>query len=119
MHELGIAEAIVSIAAEHAAGRKVERVEVKIGHLRQVAPSALEFAFELVAHGTSVEGAELAIEHVPARIVCRGCASAGSVNEFPFACPACGNVDIDVESGDELYVDSLEVVDEIALSGRS
>ena len=49
MHELSIAESIVRIADAHAAGRRVTKVEVKVGHLRQVVPSALEFAFELVA----------------------------------------------------------------------
>jgi hydrogenase nickel incorporation protein HypA/HybF len=112
MHELGIAEAIVAIAEEHAGGRHVEKIELKIGHLRQVVPAALTFAFELVAQGTSVEGAILAIEDVPVRIVCRGCATDSRVSGFPFACPNCGSFDIDVVTGDELLVDSLEIVNE-------
>ncbi len=68
MHELTLADGIVRVACEAAAGRRVERVEVKVGHLRQVVPSALEFAFALVAEGTAVDGAELAIEAVPARV---------------------------------------------------
>jgi hydrogenase nickel incorporation protein HypA/HybF len=112
MHELGIAEAIVAIAEEHAGGRHVEKIELKIGHLRQVVPDALTFAFELVAQGTSVEGAILVIEDVPVRIVCRGCARDSRVTEFPFACPNCGSFDINVVTGDELLVDSLEIVNE-------
>jgi hydrogenase nickel incorporation protein HypA/HybF len=61
MHELSIAESVVGIASRHAAGRRVYKVELRVGHLRQVVPSALEFAFELVAQGTSLEGAELVI----------------------------------------------------------
>ena len=41
MHELSIAQAIVAIVSRHARGRKVHRVELKVGHLRQVVPSAL------------------------------------------------------------------------------
>ncbi len=119
MHELSIADAIVAIAEQHAAGRRVARVEVKIGHLRQVVPSALEFAFELVAEGTALEGAELEIEDVPVRIACRKCAAEGRVAEFPFTCPSCGSFDTDVVSGDELLVDSLELVDEPIAVGRS
>ena len=73
MHELSIAEAIVAIAERHAAGRRVYRVSVKVGHLRQVVPDALQFAFQLLTDGTVLEGAELAIEEVPARVRCRGC----------------------------------------------
>jgi hypothetical protein len=32
--------------------------------------------------------------------------------EFPFACPSCGSVDVDVKAGDELFVDALELVDQ-------
>jgi hydrogenase nickel incorporation protein HypA/HybF len=111
MHELSLAEAIAAIAEEHARGRRVAKVEVKIGHLRQVVPSALAFAFELVTQGTSIEGAELEIEHVPARVACRSCKAVSHLTEFPFACPSCGNVDVDVRAGDELFVDALELVE--------
>ena len=111
MHELSIAEAIVAIAEEHAQGRRVAKVDVKIGHLRQVAPSALIFAFELVTQGTSIEGAELEIKDVPARVACRSCKADSRLVELPFACPSCGSVDVDVRDGDELFVDALELVE--------
>jgi hydrogenase nickel incorporation protein HypA/HybF len=119
MHELSIASAVVTIAERHAGGRSVTNVKVKIGYLRQVVPSALELAYELVAEGTPVEGAGLEIEYVPARIACRSCASESEVTEFPFACPRCGGVDVDVRSGDELLVDWLELADERVVAGRS
>ena len=66
MHELAIAQSVVAIADRHASGRRVASVQLKVGHLRQVVPSALTFAFQLVAEGTVLEGAELEIEVVPA-----------------------------------------------------
>jgi hydrogenase nickel incorporation protein HypA/HybF len=109
MHELSLAEAIAAIAEEHAGGRRVAKVEVKVGHLRQVVPSALTFAFELVTHGTSIEGAELEIKDVPARVACRSCKADSRLVELPFACPSCGSVDVDVRAGEELFVDALEL----------
>ena len=111
MHELSLAEAIAAIAEEHAEGRRVAKVEVKIGHLRQVVPTALTFAFELVTQGTSIEGAELEIEDVPARVACRSCKADSQLVELPFACPSCGSVDVDVRAGDELFVEALELVE--------
>ena len=45
MHELSIAESVVRIALAHANGRPVAKVELKVGHLRQVVPAALAFAW--------------------------------------------------------------------------
>ncbi len=109
MHELAIAEALVSIAARHAAGRRVSKVEVKVGHLRQVVPSALEFAFALVAHGTPLEGAELELCEVAAEGRCRACGTESVMGAFPLACGRCGGLDMEVIAGEELSVEALEV----------
>ena len=112
MHELAIAEALVAIAEEHAGRRRVERVEVRVGALRQVVPGALAFAFELVAQGTVVEGAELALEQVPARGACRACGARAVLERFPFACPACDGMDVEIVDGMQLSVEALEVTAE-------
>ena len=117
MHELSIAEAVVRIADRHAAGRLVARVEVRVGRLRQVVPSALEFAFRLVAEGTAVEGAELAIEDVPAAGACRDCGAESALTGFPWRCPSCGGPDLEVTQGEELLVEALELEDQFAATG--
>jgi len=119
VHELSLADAILAVAREHAEGRRVTSVEVKIGQLRQVVPDALDFAFGLVAEGTNVEGAALQVEHVPARLACADCEAETTVSEFPLACGGCGSLDVSVVGGDELRVESLELENEpIAVGGR-
>jgi len=112
MHELAIADAIVAIATAHAGGRKIETVEIRIGHLRQVVPDALEFAFELLAPGV-----ELKLEVVPAAGVCRVCGQESELPGFPLACEACGSLDVELVRGEELLVDALTM--EGVPSGRS
>jgi hydrogenase nickel incorporation protein HypA/HybF len=109
VHELAIAESVVRIAGAHARGRRVARVEVRIGHLRQVVPSALELAFEVLVEGTPLQGAELGIEDVPAVVRCNGCGAETEVDWFPLACGACGGLATEVVRGEELYVESLEL----------
>jgi hydrogenase nickel incorporation protein HypA/HybF len=119
MHELSIAESIVAIADRHAAGRPVEAVQVRIGHLRQVVPSALEFAFSLVAQGTALDGARLDIEHVSASGVCRACGAETTVTAFPLCCSRCGGLDLEVLAGQELLVDSIELAQTLTTTGGS
>ena len=109
MHELAIAGHVVDIAARHAGGRRVTKVYLKVGHLRQVVPSALSFSFDLVAQGTSVEGAELVLEEVPAFGLCRKCGVESRLEAFPLLCGACGSSDLETSQGEELYVESLEM----------
>jgi len=117
MHELSIADAVLQIALTHAQDRRIEAIEIKVGHLRQVVPDALEFAFALVAEGTEAAGAELILEEVPAAGVCRMCGSESELPGFPLACEACGSLDVELIRGEELLVDALTM--EGAPSGRS
>jgi hydrogenase nickel incorporation protein HypA/HybF len=119
MHELSIAEAIVDVATRHAAGRRVVRVDVRVGHLRQVVPASLEFAFTLVCQGTALDGADLVIEQVPARGRCRRCDAESALEDMPLRCGGCGELDPELLAGEELLVDALELEEEPAMNERS
>jgi hydrogenase nickel incorporation protein HypA/HybF len=114
LHELAIAESVVQIASRHANGRRVTKVQLKVGHLRQVVPSALSFSFELVAHDTPVEGAQLEMEEVPAVGRCRDCGTESRLESFPLRCRRCEGFDLEVLGGEELYVEFLELEEEPA-----
>jgi hydrogenase nickel incorporation protein HypA/HybF len=107
MHELSVADAILRIALNHAGERSIETVEVKCGHLRQVVPDALAFAWTLITEGTPAEGSQLQLEVVPAAGVCRACGTESEFDGFPLACHGCGSLDVQLLRGEELLVDAL------------
>ena len=109
MHELGITQEIVAIAAEHARGAKVTRVVVEIGKLSAVLPDAVRFCFDLCTEGTPAEGAALEILEPPGRARCRACGGDVAL-ERPFGRCACGSTDLEWISGEELRVMEMEVV---------
>jgi hydrogenase nickel incorporation protein HypA/HybF len=117
MHELSIAQAILRIAIAHSGGARIAAVHVRVGHLRQVVPAALTFAFELSAQGTAADGAELELDEVPAAGTCRACGRESELPGFPLACAACGSLDVEVVRGEELIVDSLDLEHELTRSG--
>jgi len=117
VHELAIAESVVRIGCAHAGARRVTKVELKVGHLRQVVPDALAFAFELVSQGTVLEDAALEIEEVPAAGRCRACGERSVMTDFPLQCADCGSLDVELERGEELLVDALELEETLTTRG--
>jgi hydrogenase nickel incorporation protein HypA/HybF len=128
MHELSLSSAIVDTALRHCDGRRVTRVDVRVGRLRQVVPDSLAFYFEIVARDTLCDGAELELEQIAARLRCDECgidwdpappplathepfAGAGLPPVPSFRCPGCGGASSEVLAGDELEVESIEVAD--------
>lgn len=59
MHELGLAEGILTIATDMAGDRPVTRIVVRIGEEQRIVPDSLEFGFQLLAEGTVCESASL------------------------------------------------------------
>ena len=110
MHELSLSSAIVDTVLRHAEGRRVNSVEMRIGRLRQVVPDSLSFYFEIVSRDTACEGARLVCNEVEARVKCNDCsASPWTLDQPIFRCPSCGGSDVEVLSGTEFLVESIDV----------
>ncbi|HEX3867203.1 MAG TPA: hydrogenase maturation nickel metallochaperone HypA [Gemmatimonadaceae bacterium] len=108
MHELAIADAVLTMALEQAPDRRVARVGMRIGHLRQVVPSSLRFSFALVARETPAAGAVLEIEEVPVSVRCARCDVESAPRGFPLTCGWCGDMSVRVTRGDEMLVEWIE-----------
>jgi hydrogenase nickel incorporation protein HypA/HybF len=108
LHELAITQSLVEAVAERTDGAPVIAVNLRLGRLSGVVPDAMQFCFELVTEGTPLYGARLQIEEMPGRAVCRTCAAEFDLPDLVLLCP-CGSADVDVVSGQELAVHSVEV----------
>jgi hydrogenase nickel incorporation protein HypA/HybF len=122
MHELSISSAIVDTALRHADGRRVTRVDVRVGALRQVVPESLDFYFGVVSRDTACDGAAFELELVDALMRCDACGQEWDPAPEPvaghaqrswvlpqFRCPACESAGAAVVRGAELEVESIEV----------
>lgn len=111
MHELSICRSIADIVSRHAAGRSVSTVRVRIGQLRQVVPETLVYCWSLVSEDTPLDGSRLEVESVPAAIRCRGCDHRRVLDAPILACDACGSRDVEIVSGEEFLVTSLDLAE--------
>ena len=113
MHEMGIALQIVEMASSAIPNDMeevcVEKVNLKVGKLTAIVPESLRFCFNIVNRDTKLAGANLCIEEVPIIAQCCGCNARFNINEPPFICQECGSGDLDIISGRELIVTSIEV----------
>lgn len=113
MHEMGIALQIVEIATAslpaEMEGVRVAKVNLKIGKLAAVVPASLRFCFEAVTRNTAFAGSILDIKEVPVVVKCRSCHSEWTVTGPDFTCKTCQHGEVDILSGREIEIISLEV----------
>ena len=113
MHKLSICSSIADIATRHAAGRTVTVINLRIGQLRQIVPDTLVYCWGLVSADTPLAGARISVERVPARISCRSCGMVTELGDEPeFACGGCAGADVEIASGEEFLLTSLELAEE-------
>jgi hydrogenase nickel incorporation protein HypA/HybF len=112
MHELSVAQSIVDIVLQHLPKEDhvaVKSVGLRLGEMAGIVPDSLEFCFSAITQGTPLEGATLAIEHVPLRAHCNDCGVDGNIEPTLFACPTCGGRSLVILSGREMQVKDIEV----------
>jgi hydrogenase nickel incorporation protein HypA/HybF len=108
MHELAITQSMVDAIVERLGPARVTAVNLRIGTVSGVVPDAVRFCFDLVAEGTPVEGATLHIDEPSGRARCRSCGADFPVEDLLLLC-ACGSADVQLVSGQELTIASVEV----------
>ncbi|SLM29305.1 Hydrogenase nickel incorporation protein hypA [Desulfamplus magnetovallimortis] len=115
MHEMGVAQQMVNIAIasipSDIVNPKVEKLNLRIGNLAAVVEDSLKFCFEIITKDTSLEGAKLVIEKVPVVVKCKACAHQWEVDGPVFTCPSCRDGAVEILSGRELEISSLELAD--------
>jgi hydrogenase nickel incorporation protein HypA/HybF len=119
MHELVVTESILKIAVQHAAQARAVRVtslQLVIGQLSSIVDDSVQFYWDMISADTICAGAQLHFERRPAMLQCLECGRTYTLNGELTDCPDCHSARIKVLSGEEFYLDSIEVEAESVLS---
>ncbi len=112
MHEYSIACRVIAIVESEMAARGITEqptaLTVVVGEMSGVVPHALTQAFPIAATGTVCDGARLEVESVPLMLRCAHCRREWHALEPYLICDECGGMDVEVLSGRELQVRSVE-----------
>ena len=112
MHEQSIVEALLALAlenAEKAKASKILSIYLIVGELSGVVDKAVEFYFSFLSRGTIAAEASLFFMNSPAQLRCRNCDTVFSPERLKLNCPNCNERQVEIISGRELYIDSMEV----------
>lgn len=112
MHELPITENILEIALRHAGkvnARHVKTIYLVIGQLASIVDDSVQFYWDIIAKDTIAEGATLSFKRLPATLQCQVCSLRFSPNQDDFSCPDCNSSNIKVVSGDEFYLEAIDI----------
>ena len=111
MHEYSIVDNIFRIVistAEKEGLKKITKINLCIGKMRQVVPEIMQFAFNAIAIETVASGAVLEITQVPVEITCNNCKAKSIVDDNIYICPSCGSSQLEIIRGKELFIESIE-----------
>ena len=115
MHELSIAQNLVTIAEQaalDAGATQVEALHMRLGAFSGVWKEALRFAYEIATKGTILEKSELIITDVPLIVYCPSCKAEVKLPSIQyFCCPQCNTQTTDIRQGKEIEIDFLEIID--------
>lgn len=115
MHEMGIAQQLVNIALDaipdDIESPRIEKLNLKIGRLASVVEHSLTFCLEIITKDTPLEHATVHIDFIPVTVSCKSCENRWEVEGPVFKCPFCQDGEVQMLTGREIEITSLELAD--------
>ena len=112
MHELAVTKGILDIVlqkAQEVKASKITKVDLVVGRLTGYVPECIQLQFNILSHNTTAAGASLSFHQPPTNLHCRKCDIDYTSASYDLKCPECHTLEIDILSGSELYIESMEV----------
>ncbi|NPV57100.1 MAG: hydrogenase maturation nickel metallochaperone HypA [Anaerolineae bacterium] len=112
MHELSVTESILEIASRHAKQAeaiKVTDIHIVLGRLSSIVDDSVQFYWDIISENTLCSGAKLHFKRIPAMLLCLNCQYEYQLEGELMPCPKCGSPQVKVTTGEEFWLDSIEI----------
>ncbi len=112
MHELAVTENLLDIALRHgksAGAKKITDLYLVIGPLSSIIDESVQFYWDILAKETIAEGAKLHFKRTQCKFICLDCNQEFLLKEGNYFCPYCGSINGKILSGDEFYLESIDI----------
>jgi hydrogenase nickel incorporation protein HypA/HybF len=112
VHELSVTENLLDISIRYgldANAIKITDLFIVIGQLTTFIDDSIQFYWDFVSKDTIAEGAQLHFRRIPAQFQCLNCGTSYIPANGIDACPQCGDLNIKSISGDEFFLESIQI----------
>ena len=112
MHEYSITESVLNLALEkanEAHASRITRINLVVGDLSGVVGECVQYYFDFLSKNTIADGARLDFEVKTTQLKCRKCDKVFKPQDLNWTCPDCHETGIEIISGKECYMESIEV----------
>jgi len=112
MHELAVTQSILEIAVRHAEEQQAKRITdlfIVMGEWSSTVDDSIQFYWDMISDGTIARGATLHFRRVPVEIDCIDCGHTYKPSSRDLLCPNCASTRIKVKTGEEFYLEAIEV----------
>ena len=114
MRELNATQSILVKALLNVRGtdRRIKRVQLALGEISELTQDSIQKHWEELSKGTPAERAQLHFRSIKAEVQCMACFQKYHPLDGKIHCPYCGSYGAKVLSGEEFYLESIELDDE-------
>ncbi|MBL8079532.1 MAG: hydrogenase maturation nickel metallochaperone HypA [Anaerolineales bacterium] len=112
MHELAVTQSILKIAIDHAEqanAKQITDLHIVMGELSSMVDDSIQFYWEIIAKDTIAQKAQLHFRRVPAELQCVICSEKYHPTNEELICPKCGNAGAKILSGEEFFLETIDV----------
>ena len=112
MHELSVTQSILDIVlekAKEAQTSRIAKINLVIGEMSSIVDDCVQFYFDFLKKDNAAEEATLDFKLVPAQLKCRDCLTGFNPRDSLWICPNCQSASMEIISGRDCYVESIEV----------
>ncbi len=110
MHELMVTQNVLDIALKQVSGgQKITALYLVVGKLSSMIDESVQFYWDIISEGTAAQGAQLHFRRIPANMQCVDCHQEYQLGGDDFTCPYCRSSSVRLISGDEFYLQAIDV----------
>jgi hydrogenase nickel incorporation protein HypA/HybF len=92
--------------------KQVKHLHLLLGEMSELNQNSIQKNWEELSKGTLAEGAQLHFRRITAEVQCMSCFQKYHPDNGKILCPYCGSVGAKILTGEEFYLESIEVDDE-------